>query len=104
LTYDDLRTNGWTIIGNYSDLGTTNTKAVNASNIVSSYWLIGAYNVLAAPTGGSVTGSSYDYIKLTQVTGVIPTRPPTAVSEPGSAALFAAALVGMITLRRRQNG
>jgi hypothetical protein len=48
--------------------------------------------------------SSYDYVKLTQVTGLIPTRPPTVVSEPGSAALFAAALVGMVALRRRQNG
>jgi hypothetical protein len=101
LTYGELATNGWTVIGNYLNLGTVNTKAVNASNTVSSYWLIGAFNTLA--TGGTMD-SSYDYVKLTQVTGLIPTRPPTVVSEPGSAALFAAALVGMVALRRRQNG
>jgi hypothetical protein len=101
LTYDKLTLNGWQTIGNYSDVGTSSPKPVNATSVFSSYWLIGAYNALAAPTGGSVTGgaTSYDYVKLFSVTGTLPTT-TQSVSEPGSTALLGVALLAMVTLRK----
>lgn len=106
-TYSQLVGLGWASIGNYSDLGTS-TKAINSGGVYSSYWLIGAYNPLANPGGGSVTGSSYDYVKLASVTGCIAgtngCSPPSQVAEPGSLMLFGLGLLGMIGLRRRQEG
>ncbi|PHV13188.1 exosortase-dependent surface protein XDP1 [Chitinimonas sp. BJB300] len=93
---------GWSSIGNYSDVGSTTAAAINAGNLVSSYWLIGAYNPLANPTGGSVTGASnsYDYIKIASVTSDIPKI--TKVAEPGSLALVGLALMGVVGARRRK--
>jgi hypothetical protein len=104
LTYGQLTSNGWLAIGNYSDVGTSTTKAVNAGGTFSSYWLIGAYNPLAAPTGGSVTGSSYDYIKLSAVTGTFapPPPPPRTVSEPSTVALLGVTLTALIGFGRRK--
>lgn len=96
-TYNQLVGLGWASIGNYSDLGTATAKAINAGGVYSSYWLIGAYNPLANPGGGAVTGSSSDYVKLASVSGVT-----QQVPEPASLALFGLALLGMLTVRKQQ--
>lgn len=96
-TYNQLVGLGWASIGNYSDLGTTTAKAINAGGVYSSYWLIGAYNPLANPGGGAVTGSASDYVKLASVSGVT-----QQVPEPASLALFGLALLGMLTVRKQQ--
>lgn len=100
-TYNQLVGLGWASIGNYSDLGTTTAKSINAGGVYSSYWLIGAYNPLANPGGGAVTipsfGSASDYVKLASVSGVT-----QQVPEPASLALFGLALLGMLTVRKQQ--
>lgn len=100
-TYDQLVGLGWKSIGNYSDVGTTSAKSINAGGEYSSYWLIGAYNPLAAGTNDGWSIGN-DNIKLASVTGVV--KPPSdqKVPEPGSMALFGVALVGLFGLRRQQ--
>lgn len=99
-TYDQLVGAGWTAVGNYADVGTASPVTVNAGNHVSSYWLIGAYNPLAGGVSGGSSPWSVgnDNVKLASVTG----EPGNRVPEPGSLALFGIALLGMLTLRKRQ--
>jgi hypothetical protein len=99
LNYSQLVQKGWTAIGHYANVGTAAPMAINALGVVSSYWLIGAYNPLALnpvanPAGAtSFSATSYDYVKLSAVMGF------AAVPEPNSAALICVALVGFALTR-----
>lgn len=90
LKYNELASNGWTLVGNYANLSSSGNKAsINPGNISSSYWLIGAANPLV--TGG-INDLKNDYIKLAALAGKITTQhtPPNGngVPEPGTLALF----------------
>lgn len=108
---------GWSVIGNYGDIGTA-TAGINSSNLYSSAWLIGAYNPLFGTCGSCSAGTTTqsntggnDFFKLQSVAGCtagdtaspgcIP-PPPNQTPEPGSLALIGLAMVGMVSLRRRQ--
>ena len=99
---------GWVTIGNYANATTGTNNAVNAANTYSSYWLIGAYNPLAAGTTSGL-GAGNDALKLASVTGCLTgtglgctTTTTSQVPEPGSMALFGIALVGLFGLRKHQ--
>lgn len=130
-TYAQLIGLGWQTIGNYANVGTANNLDLTGANTqtlsagkYSSYWLVGAYNPLAAGTtvylassstngsGTDPTGSSLgvgnDNIKLASVGGIVctggtgPNCTPGKVPEPGSLALVGFALMGMMGLRKRR--
>lgn len=98
---------GWTLIGNYLDVGVgSNTQAISTS-IYSSYWLV--------TTVGAGNSSSSDAFKVLALAGggcamtvqgnaCVPGggNPGTGVPEPGSLALLMAGFAGMIAVRRRR--
>ena len=86
---------GWKALANFNG-GTdpTGNRTIVSNGIASSYWLIGAYNPLANPNGGSLTLAN-DYMKVSSVSGIVP--------EPGTLALLTAALLGMAAIRQRKS-
>lgn len=102
---------GWKLIGNYSDATLNENRSLNSggnssAGVYSSFWLIGAYN----PLTGVAQTSGFDYLKLSAVTGCVSGAAgclqinQQSVPEPGSLALFAIGMLGVIRLRKARQG
>lgn len=90
---------GWTLVGDYANVGTLagDTQAISTS-ITSSYWLVSAYDAKwSGCTTGCLTGAN-DAFKLVSVAG----NQTTKVPEPGSLALLGAGLLGWVASRKRK--
>lgn len=100
-----LTSSGWTLVGNYGQVGKlTDNTAIISSSITSSWWLISAYNASygnnPASSSGYALTTGNDYFKLLSVAGNNP--PNNKTPEPGSMVLLGAGLLGMLVLRRRR--
>lgn len=95
-----LTNGGWKLISNlYNVDDHTMVNINNNTNVVSSYWIIGAYNSHLTSGGDSTK----DYNKLFAVMGDIPTG-HHGTPEPATLGLFGLGLVGLRfarTFRRR---
>ncbi len=99
LTYAQLLSNGWTLIGNYNN---TAVGEVNVSTTTyASYWIVGAYNSTFGTGTGLDTGN--DYFKICGLTGDTRTPPPPpGVPEPASLLLVGLA-AGLLAYQQNRS-
>lgn len=94
-TYGDLTNRGWSLIGHYADVATNAITGINAGNVSSNLWLIGAFNPLVGGDPGWSKGN--DAIKLKAIAGDVPGKVP----EPTSLLLVGLGLVAAYRVGRR---
>jgi hypothetical protein len=96
LTYSQLLTHGWALVGNYADVaGLPNSTATVVNSTGYNYWLVSAYNT---PISGSALSGGNDYVKVLALSGDKTKQTP----EPATMLLVGSAAAAGFWVRRRR--